>query len=144
MLHLRRATESDIDILYRWANDPEVRKNSFSTEHISYDTHKKWFSSMMIDKKVAQYILEDEDVAIGQIRIDLDGNIAEIGYSVSSEFRYQGYGRKMLKLVVKEVEQSFPEVTQLIAKVKPENAASNRLFESEGYELEYYCYRLKL
>lgn len=144
MLHLRRATESDIDTLYHWANNPEVRKNSFNTDHIPYDTHKKWFSNMMKDENVVQYILEDEGVAIGQIRININENIAEIGYSISSEFRSQGYGRKMLKLVVSEIKENYPEVIQLIAKVKPENIASNKLFESEGYEMVYSCYKLEL
>jgi len=38
MVFLRKATLSDIDLLYEWANDPVVRENSFSTESISYDT----------------------------------------------------------------------------------------------------------
>ena len=41
-LYLRTADENDMDLLFQWANDPDVRKNSFHSEPISYETHKKY------------------------------------------------------------------------------------------------------
>ena len=55
-------------------------------------------------------------------------------------FRGKGYGHKILKLVEDEVWRNHPEIQRLVAKVKPDNPASNRLFISEGYGLEYSCY----
>lgn len=140
MLYLRNATISDVDLLYTWANDPVVRNNSFNTEPISYDNHVSWFKRIMEDSAVLQYILMDDDTPIGQIRLNLDGKEAEIGYSIASEFRGKGYGHIILQLVVNEVTTNHPEIDKLVAKVKPDNIASNKLFKSEGYETEYACY----
>ena len=86
----------------------------------------------------------DGDVPVGQIRLNLDSEEAEIGYSIASEFRSKGYGRKILQLIVEKVQDSYSHIKKLIAKVKPENTPSKRLFESEGYTMTYSCYSLKI
>lgn len=144
MVFLRRAEKVDMDLLFKWANDPVVRSNSFNTEPIPYENHVKWFNKIMEDETVLQFILMDGDTPIGQIRLNIDGEDAEIGYSIGSEFRGKGYGHKILQLTANEVRTNHPEIRSLIAKVKPENKASNKLFVSEGYGLEYTCYTQKI
>ncbi len=143
-VYLRNAEYGDIDLLYRWANDFVVRTNSFNTEQISYENHVQWFKTMMTDPTVLQFILMDEDIPVGQIRLNIKGTDAEIGYSIGAEFRGKGYGHRILQLVTDEVREKFPDISTLIAKVKPANTASNRLFKSEGYNNEYTCYSLKI
>ena len=137
---LRRAERTDIDLLYKWANDPIVRTNSFNTEPIPYENHVKWFNRIMEDPNVLQFVLMDDELPVGQIRLNIDGREAEIGYSIGSEFRGKGYGHKILKLVADEVQKNHPEILSLIAKVKPENIASNRLFITEGYTTQFLCF----
>lgn len=143
-MFLRKALEGDMDLLFKWANDPVVRANSFNTDPILYENHVEWFNKMMDDPAVLQFILMDGDIPVGQIRLNVEESEAEIGYSMDSEFRGKGYGHRILKLVVDEVQKNYPEIKGLIAKVKPENVASNKLFESEGYCLEYTCYTRKI
>lgn len=140
---LRKAEKNDMDLLFKWANDLVVRSNSFNSDPIPYENHVKWFNKMMEDSTVPQFILMDDDMPVGQIRLNIENDDAEIGYSIESEFRGKGYGHRILQLVADEVRESYPNISTLIAKVKPENAASNRLFESEGYECEYTCYTQK-
>lgn len=142
MIVLRKALFSDLDLLYEWANDKVVRSNSFNSEPISYKTHQSWFNRMMKDESVYQFILMDDNTPIGQIRLKVDDAEAEIGYSIAKEFRGRGYGREILRLIVDEVNTKFPEIKKLVAKVKPDNAASKKLFESEGYDMKYSCYTL--
>ena len=144
MVYLREATMQDMDLIYEWANDPAVRINSFNSEPIQYDTHVKWFKRIMSDESVLQYILMDDDKNVGQIRLNIDGAEAEIGYSIASDYRGKGYGHLILQLVAKEVKKKYPEIKILVAKVKPENIASNKLFEHEGYTLKYHCYSVQL
>ena len=56
-LVLREVTGKDIDLLFRWANDPVTRQNAFHTEQISYETHRAWFVRMLADRDVMKYIL---------------------------------------------------------------------------------------
>ena len=142
--HLRSVLPSDIDLLYTWANDPVVRSNSFNTSPISYEDHQKWFNRIMTDPSVIQFILEDEEKPIGQIRLTIQRDIAEIGYSIAPEFRGRGYGHKILQLVLEETRKNYPQIKKLTAKVKPCNTVSGKLFESEGYTLAYSCYGLDI
>lgn len=48
----------------------------------------------------------------------------------------------ILQLIVDEVKHEFPDIKKLVAKVKPENIASEKLFESEEYDMKYSCYDL--
>ena len=144
MVFLRTAEKDDMDLLFKWANDPVVRNNSFNTEPIPYEKHIMWFNKMMDDTSVLQFILMDEDIPVGQIRLNVEGDKAEIGYSIGSEFRGKGYGHKILKLIGDTIKNNYPEIVTLIAKVKPENKASNTLFIKEGYSIDYSCYSVKI
>ncbi len=144
MLYLRKAEEKDIDLLYEWANDPVVRANSFCSDPISYEDHKKWFSRVITDPAILQFILMADDVPVGQIRLTVDNESAEIGYSIAGTYRGKGYGRRILQLIAEEVHEKHPEIKKLTAKVKPGNMASRKLFESESYSLKYYGYTLNL
>ena len=48
-IQLRLAEESDEALLLRWANDTQVRKNSFSKEQMTPSSHHRWFSKVMAD-----------------------------------------------------------------------------------------------
>ena len=142
MVYLREVVQSDMDLLYTWGNDPAVRKNSFKTDPIPYDDHVRWFKRIMEDDNVLQFIMMDEDIPVGQIRLNIEDDEAEIGYSIAAEYRRKGYGHTILQLIADKVETDYPQIKKLIAKVKPENSASKKLFESEGYEMKYSCYSL--
>ena len=144
MIYLREAEQMDIGLLFTWANDPAVRLNSFTTDPIPYEDHRKWFEHIMADDKVLQYIMMDDENPVGQIRLNIENDSAEIGYSIAAAYRGRGYGRKILQLIVDEVKKHHPEIKTLIAKVKPDNKASKKLFESEGYEMKYSCYSLDI
>lgn len=144
-IYLREAMPLDIDLLYEWANDSVVRNNSFNTDTIPYETHQRWFNKIMQDSSIYQFILMSDDVPIGQIRLNLDNEHkgqAEISYSIARGHRNCGYGRKILQLLREEIKTKYPAIRNLIAKVKPDNIASKKLFEKEGYDLKYCCYSL--
>jgi len=69
--YLRKAECADVDLLFEWANDSEVRNNSFNTVDIKYEEHKRWFENCMLDKDVDIYICCLDDDSVGQIRLNL-------------------------------------------------------------------------
>ncbi len=143
-LVLRKADRADVDLLFKWANDPTVRNNSFRTNKITYEEHVNWFNNILRDSNTIQCILMKGDAPIGQIRLGIIGDRAEIGYSIAKEYRGNGYGHSIIQLVAEYVSINHPEINSLVAKVKPDNSASNRLFQSEGYKLEYLYYEKDL
>lgn len=144
MGYLRDAEESDVDLLFQWANDESVRKNSFSTQDISYNDHVKWFKNVLSFKNIRQFIFIHDGEPVGQIRMSLQGQEAEIGYSVCKEKRQMGFGKEMLFLLTQKVKQDYPQLKKLTAKVKPDNIASQKAFLDMGYDLKYYNFEIDL
>ena len=148
-LRLRKADYSDVDLLYRWVNDDAVRANAFHTEKIPYEDHVRWFEKMMANVSVYQYILCEDEMPVGQIRMSVEQGEAFIDYSVSSDQRHKGYGSEMLRMVQEQmIADQITCVTKLVGQVKHENYASAKAFERCGFlkkEMsEYIQYEKKL
>ncbi len=138
---LRPVCQADIDLLYEWANDPLVRAQSFSVDPISRATHQAWFTSMLAAADVQLWIYCVNDVPAGQVRGKYNSeNELLISYSICAEFRGKGHGKRMIDMVTGAARERFPQVTRLIALVKPENLRSKHVFESNGYCEDYICY----
>lgn len=136
-LLLRKVTEADIEILFRWVNDETVRENSFDSHIINFDEYADWFNRMMSDPNEVQYILVMNGKPIGQIRLSIHKDEAEIGYSISKSVRGCGYGREIIRLAIKQVKTDYPSVITLIAKAKPSNVASYYCFYKNGFKEIY-------
>ena len=130
---LRDARESDMDMLFQWVNDKEVRKSSFQTKDITYEEHQKWFMDMLHREDVRQYIYVLNEEPVGQIRILLTGEEAEISYSIAPKYRCMGYGKRMISALKSAVQEEYPGIRRLVAQVKPENVASQKAFLDCGY-----------
>ncbi len=123
---------SHTDLLYKWANDEDVRKNSFNSDKIDYETHKKWFKEKLNTNKSSIYIYYYNDIPIGQIRLDFDGDKAYISYSIDKVYRGQGHGDNILILIENELINTT--LKYLYGKVKYNNIASQRKFEKLGFK----------
>jgi len=151
MDYLRKVTRDDMDLLFQWANDPVVRANAFSTEQIPYENHQKWFTARMKDPDTAMYLYLQDDVPVGQIRLDIADKEAEIDYSIAPEYRGKGYGKKMLLHLETVVRESLPHIAVLLGKVKLENQSSRHAFLKAGFqetpsmeEMNYILYKKKI
>lgn len=141
-LTLREVTGKDIDLLFRWANDPITRQNAFHTEQIPYDTHRAWFVRMLADHDVLKYILcsSSSNTAkmeeIGQIRLSIEDGEALIDYSIDPEKRGQGFGTRMILMAEEKLRELRTDVIYCKGQVKFENIASSKAFEKCGYDME--------
>lgn len=142
--YLRKATEKDMDLLFQWANDPIVRTNSFTTEPIPYQEHCEWYKKLLTRTDCHQYIYMQGRENVGQVRIIINGNEAEISYSICREKRCMGHGKRLIQLLGRQVKIEFPDVKKLTAKVKADNIASRQAFLDVGYMENYLCYELDM
>ena len=124
----RKAKLADIKIYYRWANDPEVRKNSLNTKIISWATHKSWFQKKLKNKNSVLYIFKKNNNTLGQVRFDKAKQNVKISYSIDRKFRRKGYGSKILIQAIKKYKSKF-KIT-LVAIVKFKNIGSIKIFQS--------------
>ena len=134
-LTLREARPSDAELLWRWANDPETRANSFSRASIPYADHVAWLERRLASNATRIWIFTDDGVPVGQVRFDISSAVAEIGITVAPEHRGRGYGKAMLAQALHRFrEQTGGRVTPR-ASVLTKNAASLRLFRACGFEV---------
>lgn len=137
-LRLRDIETTDMDLLFKWANDPTVRQNAFNTEPITYENHRAWFARMLADKDTEQYILCNGEIPLGQIRLNVEDDKAVIDYSIDKEWRGKGLGVRMVLMAEEELKNKKTDVIYSMAQVKYENTASARVFEKCGYDAEKY------
>lgn len=132
-LRLRPATEGDSHLLWEWANDSQVRAASFSSEPISWNAHIEWFTQKLHEQGCWIWIAEvDEKQPVGQVRVDAQSAEPEIHISVAKGWRGHGLASQLIR----QATQSFLESerrNRLHAYIKPDNMASLRAFEKEGF-----------
>jgi RimJ/RimL family protein N-acetyltransferase len=133
---LREVTIADWEILLEWRNDPTTRENSFTQEKISILSHKTWLTNSLLNPDRKIYILEYNSTPIGTIRSDKTSeNTYVLSWNVSPNQRGKGYGAKILELFLKNKTGEF------IAEIKPENIASIKMVEKNGFtkvtDIEY-------
>jgi UDP-2,4-diacetamido-2,4,6-trideoxy-beta-L-altropyranose hydrolase len=132
-LVLRRAEEKDCLLLWEWANEPDVRSASFSSEPIAWPAHRDWFTKKLGDERILIFIASDEHgVPVGQVRFETTNREADIDISISPEKRGLGLGAPLIE---KAVQAAF-EQTDLIRVhgfVKAGNRASAQAFERANF-----------
>lgn len=139
-LQVRSAGLADADLFYEWANDPEVRATALSTASIHYESHINWFATKCNDTNTHMYIISENNIALGQVRFDLDSNdnTALISYSINKMARGTGLGGSILKLATQRLLQDIEKRESICLKaiVRTENIPSKRVFENLGFTLD--------
>ena len=140
-INFRKAVLDDAELLFSWANDIDVRRNAFQQHEILWDEHMEWFQRKLKDEDCHIYIAYKNmtsvssvpgvsEKPIGQIRLDIEDDEAEIDYSVCAEMRGFGYGTQMVAGIQSIADERIRKFT---AKVKTGNPASARVFEKCGF-----------
>lgn len=143
-ISLRPADAGDEALLLSWANDPEVRANSFSPDLIGRSDHHNWFFQGLNETNRLQLIATAADgCPIGQIRFDRqplstqDGS-AEASVDLSLDRCARGFGlaADLVRLGLQAMEQTWGPGIEAVAEVLTTNAASNTCFSRAGFVQE--------
>lgn len=144
-INLRIAVESDRSALFLWRNDEEVRRHSNDPQPISRETHGRWFSETLKNRRKILLIAEHKDQgAVGVLRYDLGGSEARISIYLVPGCGGRGYGPAILRAGQHWLQQHRPRVLCVSAEILPGNTASRRAFEEAGYRLERSLFRQSL
>jgi len=136
-LVLRPVTEADTLLLFDWANDPEVRQNSFSTEPISLEIHQIWFKNKLQDPDCIIYIAEVKKIPAGMIRFDLVEQTATISYLLAEDFRGKKLGTLLLQKGLEALQDHNPTVEKAIGHIQEDNVASISAFKNNNFKPDY-------
>ena len=137
MLTFRKAVLADVKLYFDWVNDSSVRAQSYSSNAIDFENHKKWFKTKLEDDSCMLLLFQNEEKSnIGQIRIQKE-NVKEalIGISIAAEHRGKGLAKEMLLLA----SDYFLENNKgylINAYIKKQNISSKQAFEKAGFEFD--------
>lgn len=130
---LRPATTADAALLHGWVNRPDSLANKLATaDAIPRDAHETWLAAKLDSEDAAIWIGEINGDPVGQVRLERRGDGLEVDIYVDGAARGQGAGIAMLEAARTEAAARWPGVP-LLARIKPENMASRRLFTRAGY-----------
>ena len=140
-LQLRPATASDEALLLRWANDPQVRANSFSSSPIAPADHQRWFQAGLTDSNRLLLIATDfNGCTLGQIRFDRQPpasgsgpHEALIDLSLDRCARGQGLAAELVRIGLQAMEQRWGPGAEAVAEVLAGNIASQATFAKAGF-----------
>lgn len=139
----RKAQNNKIDcnMIFSLSNDPLVRSNSFNQKKIEYADHCKWFEKAVADKNTLFFLVfaeKNEKDFVGQIRfnrVSESSTECVISLSITEQFRGKHIAGEFIELGIGELKKKWHNIELVVAEVKDENAASNKLFIKEGFKL---------
>lgn len=124
---LRPATPADAELLFTWVNDPDVRRWSFRSAPVAWKTHVEWLAHTLADGGRQLLIAEVDGEPVGQVRLDSEEGGTVVSVSVAAAARGMGLGTALVEAACRMA------ATELIARVKAENARSLRAFARAGF-----------
>jgi len=132
-LTLRLARPMDAQTTFAWQSDPSTRLHMRNPEKPNWEEHRAWFALLLADPRRALLIAEYGNTPVGSIRLDPQvlagaGAAFEVSIVTAPSHRNKGIGGTILRLT----RELVPDVV-LVAFVKPENAASLKIFAVNGY-----------
>lgn len=145
-LNLRPIIFEDRKILFDWRNDYVTRKNSLNTEMLEWEKHCQWLERTLASKDLF-FMLEDDGVPVGQVRISVEAGVGTISYSIAPNKRGLGYGKTILQLCENYLYKHDVDFS-LKGIVKKNNIASQKIFLSLHYtereDNDYFIYEKKV
>lgn len=138
-IKLRALEPEDVDLIYRWENDPEMW--DCSAEHAPFSRHRLMDYVMndglrdICASRQLRLVAMDGEVAVGCVDLyDYEPfhQRAGVGMLVDARLRGRGYGKAML-MALTEYCRRHLLLHQLYCEVAVGNVASRRLFEGCGF-----------
>jgi spore coat polysaccharide biosynthesis predicted glycosyltransferase SpsG/RimJ/RimL family protein N-acetyltransferase len=130
---LRLAEAQDAAVLWRLANEPSVRANSFTKTPIPLDEHLAWYARQLSDKKTLLFILEVAGAVVAQVRYAKTApHEAEVHFAVAGAFRGKGLGTMALALSRERASKEL-KISKVKGLVIEPNPPSAKAFLAAGY-----------
>ncbi len=143
IINLTKAGITDINDIFKWRNHPDIRKNFFNQETLSWDEHEKWFMARLSDPDATVYMAYHKKEKIGSIRFESRDRVIKTSVMLNPDFLGKGLGPKVIKLGVERfIMEKNPDM-QIIAEIKKDNVASVKAFEEAGFEEGPFAYIFK-
>lgn len=132
---IRKSKLTDAPLLFGWANDPQLRRNSISREVVNPQEHWNWFEEALRSPDQEIYILESESMPLGQARFRRRfENEFVLSYSIDPVYRGGGLAKELLSRSVAAHKAAFPDGVYH-ATIRGDNPASRAALIALGFRV---------
>ena len=135
-------TKVDFDDYFRLVSNADVMRMVTGRPDLESESRKR-FEEILIgnieNSKTGRFkvSLRSDGSFVGHSKLEMTKkNEAEIGYLLMPEFWGQGYGSEIAQAMVNLGKQDS-NIHNLIAIIDPENTASKRILEKQGFQWDY-------
>ena len=132
---LRPVGLGDAGALFDWVTDPEVRQVSLSDHAVTWPSHLRWLEQRLEDERSLVLMAEIDGTTVGYVRFQDKGQGPEAAIYVVPAARGRGLAARWLAEATALAARRWPG-TPILARIRPANATSRRLFERCGYVLQ--------
>ena len=133
---LYKAKSRDMMDVFRLVNDPDVRKNSFNTEQIKLEDHKKWFDDKIKKNKDFLFIFKIFNEFIGHVLLAKFNNDFVISIYITKCNRNKGLGLIILNMAIEEIKKQITDEFSLLAYINKNNISSIKLFKKLDFKIQ--------
>jgi RimJ/RimL family protein N-acetyltransferase len=133
---VRPATDADSADIFAWRNDPLTRHMSLNSDAVSWRDHQNWFATSLENAGRWLLLCEENSVKLAVVRFDIDGANALVSINLNPEARGKSLAKPCLQSAIEYLQSHTSGIRGLTAEIKQENAASRRVFEQVGFEIE--------
>lgn len=142
-IHLRPVEPEDLELLYRWENNPEIWSISDTRQPYSRfvlrqyiaDSDKSIYEIRQLRLMIVDNISNETVGTVDLYDYDIHNSRVALGLFVDNTQQRKGYAKSALKLT-EEYVFKFLKLNQLYCYISEKNLASRSLFEKEGYNSE--------
>ena len=147
-VHLKKLSNNDGNEVYNMLQGIENNENGFTNDvkGMSYENYKIWLldnenysnniglKDWMVPQTTFWLFSDEIPVGIGRIRHFLNENLKKdgghIGYAISLKHRGNGYGNKILELLIKECTKM--KILEINIGANKNNESSNKIIKYNG------------
>ena len=135
-IKLRKVKAEDMQAVFDLSNKDYVRQYSLNKNKIEWDTHVRWFNTIIKDVNAVFYVVTDaSDSFLGQIRYAVESYQATVSISLSEQLKGKGLSKALLRQSIDLLFKERHEVNEVIAFVSKDNIPSVKIFEGICFKL---------
>lgn len=138
MIKIINVNKNDEDgkIIMNWRNDIETRKNSYNDDLLIWDNFKIIFYEKYFNNYIPPLFALYGDIKICFIGFKNTNKKydIEIGINLDPDYRNKRLSSIILEKLIKYIKNNYSLVNNIIAEIKIENIASNKLFQKVGFK----------
>ena len=137
-IEIRKASHDDINDFYYWRNHKKTRNMLKNSEPISWKEHTNWYlkSLKRINRVSLVILLKESKLKIGCIGFDIKENNSFISIIIDPKFRKKKLSKISLDEAIKFFKKDNSNIDLILAEIKSENIASEKIFEQVGFVLK--------